>query len=657
MIQDRLLHYWLVTFVFTFSFINFTSVYAQRNKEFISDSFFVDQIINEFETFKKNQTQDNLNNVLIYLETNITASRISMLTAYEIMDTIENYFITNKTKLEYKDKLTYFKARIELLRGNTAYYEEVIDRLRIELHAKQKWSELIYINYSLAYEKYAKSLYEAAISLLFENEELLKKINTTEGKYAIRWHYISNANTLGICFNKKNEFQKALHYFETALERAVETKLEAWIGITSGNIGGVLIKTDRWQEGISLLERDIKISIEKEIEESAANALMSVAQAYLDHDQIENAKKYLDSCYSLFPILYQKNKMSNRILKDYIRLNGDIQFKKNNYKEAIAYYKEAIDTLYNLSEKYRKASVFDNHNRYKIEDNLIKTNELINMRQQKKFLYIIFGITGISLVIIILLMWRYSKKLKEQNNKISQQNEKLELLNQEKSLFLSILSHDLRGPMIRMKGLLSLYNNNLLDATDFQKNTKQVEKSIQSLLRMLENLLKWAANSTKDELKLTIKPIPLKNLVDEVCSQLEPIYVEKKIFVAQKIEDNIWVTADEDALGTIIRNLLNNAIKFSYENGYIAIYVSKPDHANNIRINVRDEGIGIAEAQQAILMQAVKPYAIANGTNGERGFGVGLQLCKNFISKMNGQIGVKSFPGKGSTFYIELPAA
>ncbi|MDV7396134.1 hypothetical protein RZS08_32375, partial [Arthrospira platensis SPKY1] len=157
--------------------------------------------------------------------------------------------------------------------------------------------------------------------------------------------------------------------------------------------------------------------------------------------------------------------------------------------------------------------------------NVIKTNKLEKAQQQKQFLFVIFGIIGCSLIIIILVMWRYSQKLKIQNEKIQLQNEKLEFLNQEKSLFLSILSHDLRGPMIRMKGLLSLYNNNLLNEEDFQKNTHQVEKSIQSLLRMLENLLQWAANSTKNELKLNLKPLALKTVVDEVCSQLEPLYV------------------------------------------------------------------------------------------------------------------------------------
>jgi signal transduction histidine kinase/tetratricopeptide (TPR) repeat protein len=651
------LAYGFVALLFFFNLLIGNFGYGQNAENSFSDDFFVTQILNEFEVFKKEPTENNLNQVLIFLESHINSSRISMLKAYQLIDEISNYIKVNVPQHKVDYKLRYIKARVEHLRGNTHFFNQEIKKIRSNLKVNEKWSDLIFINYSLAFNQLYLSKYDNAIQILFENETYLEKLKSTEEKYALRWHYVSNANTLGICFNKKMEYQKALQYFEIALNRSIETDLKAWIGITSGNIGGVLLQTDQWREGIQLLLKDIAISIENGIEESAVNAIISVSQAYLERNELESAQKYIDSCASLFPILYQKNKMSNRILKDYIRINGDIQFKKNNIEQAIKYYKEAIDTLYDLSEKYRKASSFENHNRFKIEDNVIKTNELEKANQQKKYVYQIFGIVGFSLLIIILIMWRYSTKLKLQNEKIILQNEKLELLNQEKSLFLSILSHDLRGPMIRMKGLLSLYNNNLLNQNEFQKNTNQVEKSIQSLLRMLENLLKWAASSTKNELQLNIKPLALKNIVDEVCLQLEPIYTEKKLVVAQKIESDIWVNADEDALGTVIRNLLNNAIKFSIEKGYVAIYVSKPSNANYIRINIRDEGIGMSASQIEIIMSNKKPNSTIEGTKGEKGFGVGLQLCKNFISKMNGQIGVKSTPGRGSTFYIELPAA
>jgi signal transduction histidine kinase len=644
---------------FCFLFCTFAVGIASADNSDISfsDDFYLKEIYRDFDVFKKEPTETHLNETLTKLESNIILSRISMQLANKLIEEITEYVEKNTPQFKVSYKMRYFKALIEKSRGNIDSYNSIIQNLLTDLNQKKLWSDLIFIKYSIAHNFIINDKYNEAIIVLLENENFIKNLTLSAEKQALRWHYISNANSLGICYNKKKDFEKALYYFEIALNRATETELDVWIGITSGNIGGVLLQTSRWLEGIELLKKDIKISIKNNAEESAANAIISVAQAYLDRNEIALAQKFVDSCAALFPVLYQKNKMTNRILKEYIRINGDIQHQKNNTTQAIAFYKEAIDTLYHLSEQYRKASSFENHNRYKIEDNVIKTNKLEKAQQQKQFLFVIFGIVGCSLIIIIFVMWRYSQKLKIQNEKIQLQNEKLELLNQEKSLFLSILSHDLRGPMIRMKGLLSLYNNNLLNEEDFQKNTHQVEKSIQSLLRMLENLLKWAANSTKNELKLNMKPLALKAVVDEVCSQLEPLYVEKKLVVAQKIEDDIWVNADEDALGTVLRNLLNNAIKFSNEQGYIAIYISKPDNTDNIRVNVRDEGIGMTDEQIAIIMKDAKSYALSDGTKGEKGFGVGLQLCKNFISKMNGNIGVKSTPGKGSTFYFELPAA
>lgn len=635
----------------------FPSILSAQSVEFKErDTFFKNQIRTELKKYRENPTNEQFNEVFIHLEQVINQTKISITDVRLLIEEVSIEYKNSASQIYDPQIFDFLRALIERARGNMKLFDSATRRIINDLNKKQNWKTIVFIHYSLAHhEVYLNSL-PAAMNYLYQTENHIEKLSERD-ILDLRWHYVSNANTMGICYNRQGKTKEALNYFEIAHNRAVKTNLIPWIGITKGNIGGVLLETEEWKKGVEFLKEDIKISLESEIYESATNAMISVANAFLSNGNYELALKYADSCYHLFPVLTGREKMSNKILKSYLTLMGDIHFAKKEKEEAISYYKKAIDTLYAHNNELRKGISYENLNRYKIEDGVLKNIEIEKGNQLRSNLYVISSIIGFALLIIILIMWIYSKKLKEKNKLMNIQNERLELLNQEKSLFLSILSHDLRGPMIRMKGLLSLYNNNLLSQNDFQKNAIQVEKSIQSLLRMLENLLRWASTTTKEEVRLDIEPTQVKNIADEICLQLEPIYQEKEIQVVQRVEDDIWVMANKDALGTVLRNLLNNAIKFSNHGGYIAIYVSKPENDNYIRINVRDEGIGMSEQQVNLIMDSDNHNLSQDGTKGEKGFGVGLQLCKKFVAKMNGFIRVKSTPGQGSTFYFELPSA
>ena len=230
--------------------------------------------------------------------------------------------------------------------------------------------------------------------------------------------------------------------------------------------------------------------------------------------------------------------------------------------------------------------------------------------------------------------------------------EELKELNVTKDKFFSIIAHDLRNPFL---GIIGLTDNLITETTanNFTNANEYLElinASSKRAYELLENLLEWSRTQT-GHLKFEPSVISLNAIVKEEIKLFEHIALSKNIKIEFAPANSIYAYADENLIKTVVRNLISNAVKFTLH-GLIKIDIlEKPD---NIEVSIKDSGVGIAEKESAMLFRLEKSQS-SPGTSGERGSGLGLILCKEFIEKNNGKIWFESEVGKGSTFFFSLP--
>lgn len=236
---------------------------------------------------------------------------------------------------------------------------------------------------------------------------------------------------------------------------------------------------------------------------------------------------------------------------------------------------------------------------------------------------------------------------------IRQKNQELKELNATKDKFFSIIAHDLRSPL---SGFISLTKMMLENYSDLPKDNAHklisvMHDTADKLYRLSENLLSWATLQ-KDTINFIPENCNLSKIVIQNVEIMSNLINQKNITLTTHISNDIIVFADHSMLDSIIRNLISNAIKFTKKNGTIDIYAS--DAENKIQLSVQDSGIGISANMLDNLFK-IDQKTFRKGTDGEASSGLGLILCKEFITKNNGSIWVESEIGKGSIFYITLP--
>ena len=245
--------------------------------------------------------------------------------------------------------------------------------------------------------------------------------------------------------------------------------------------------------------------------------------------------------------------------------------------------------------------------------------------------------------------------LEEQTKTLTERNDQLKDLNSTKDKLFSIISHDLRSPFNTILGfgelLLSSYSE--LSDEERQNMITQLYKTSIQTYDLLENMLNWARIQTRN-IKYEPREIRLYEFFERKFDLYQKIAKNKGITLQNKLDENLNVFADVNFLETILRNLINNAIKFTASGGNIRITSTLVENA--VIISVADSGVGITQEQIETLFYIDKNKSTA-GTNGENGSGLGLILCKEFIEEYGGTITVESEQGKGSTFSFTVPTS
>jgi len=476
-------------------------------------------------------------------------------------------------------------------------------------------------------------------------------------------------NNIGIIWYEKEEYDTALDYYTRALESYQETDQIQGIATACHNIGILHTRMGNYQDAFDYYTRSVEINHVIGDNYRLANNYNNLGELFYLQKDFEMARKYLDEALEMAMPLNAKELISENYLFRSNLFNDmeDFELSLMYFEKYDAYQ----DSIYTDDAARRVAELKVRHE----WENQLRELELLekdhNIRQlrierQQALLWAlaIGAILTAVFMIVMLSLIRYRKKLnmamneknlqlQSANSELRESEDNLKQLNSTKDKFFSIIAHDLKNPFNALLGFSETLNQDYDDLSSDQIFTyiDIINKSATNLYQLLENLLEWSKSQTGN-IRYKPEKFELQPLADTVLSTLRANAERKKISVNTDIAEDITVFADKNIIATVIRNIVNNAVKFTHQNG--EIIVSAVKDGKFVRVSVTDNGIGIDPLEQKKLFN-INYNITTPGTNDEKGTGLGLILCKEFVERSGGSIWVDSEPGRGSKFIFTVP--
>lgn len=444
--------------------------------------------------------------------------------------------------------------------------------------------------------------------------------------YAIKINdSLNNQSVLSSCYKvmglielAENNFELAENYFKRVIEIATR------LGVNS--------------QKVATAESMIQLATVYKIMEDKRNQYKFLMCA-LEFSKANNLPTYAQKAYQEL-ILYSSNNNDQEAVKRftnlYIILNDSLN-------------KKQLRDKYSLTK-----SIVQVHELSRSRNDLEKANLLqLQKIQSRNTLIIVIAVSSIVLLWLLLKFVWLNKKLKNQNAIIETQKKDLEILNNTKDKFFGIVAHDLKSPLNSLKSFSSLLIEHFdnLSKEEILTLSKQLRESVDNTIKMADNLITWARIQMNDY-QYNMETIKVKDIASSVCDVYKDVASKKGIKVSCSVEDSLTVTGDKNQIEFVVRNLVNNAIKFTDKDGFVSL-TAKALPGRQVQISVKDSGVGISDESKKKLF-SIGHKQSTDGTAGEKGTGLGLMLSFEFVKLNGGQIDIESILGKGTTFYAQF---
>jgi len=421
-------------------------------------------------------------------------------------------------------------------------------------------------------------------------------------------------NDIGELYKLMGNYEKALANHVVALEIRRSLKDQHSVAESYNNIGVLYFQ-------------------QKNYERAAANLQLGLTAARDSNDQhqLRTSYEYLSRCYEVA---------------------GD-------YKTALKFKNEFIGINELILGDENEHSLLETQNKYKIEqldnERQAKEAELIVQRRFRNFLFVLVALCVIIVVLVCylyILQQRSNKKLKVAHDQLNRQNVELQELNATKDKFFSIISHDLKGPLNSLTSFSSLLINHTdsLSKEEIKMFASDFDKSLKNLFVLLENLLEWSRSQTGN-IEFTPESFDIAAMLEENKELLKAQALNKRITLVNESPDKVLINAHKNSINTVVRNLISNAIKFTPEGGTITLKTLRQN--GSVVTSIADTGVGMSQNIIDKLFRLDSKHS-TKGTANEKGTGLGLILCKEFVEKNGGRLWVHSTEGEGSIFYFSL---
>jgi signal transduction histidine kinase len=407
---------------------------------------------------------------------------------------------------------------------------------------------------------------------------------------------------------------------ESLLDSSLTMKkeLEDKIGSSGlyADIGALFIEKKEYQRAVDSLMIGMKYAIENEQISARLTINKHLATAYKELGQYDKAYLFKSEEIAVADSIYNLKTTRNML---------------------------QLETLFELELK-------DNEIKQLEQDKLITELSLAKQKQLQLYFYIIISF---ALLIILLFIYFLRSKVKS-NHELIHRKQEIEMTNATKDKFFSILSHDLRNPYNSILGISSILKNKhrKMSEDERDKLINTLYQSSHNNYALLNSLLEWS-RSQRGMISYHPESFVINEIAESVYDLMRNMCQEKGLEVVIDHKP-VSIVADKNMIHTIFRNLLSNAIKYSHPNSKIEIYIDKDNRETHVRI--KDYGIGISNEDLNRLFKIDSDFQI-DGTAGEKGTGLGLVVCQDFIEQHHGKIWAESEAGSGSTFHFTIPNA
>jgi len=537
------------------------------------------------------------------------------------------------------------------------------------------------------------TLFDRALDYYLHSLELQREIGNTNGIA------LSLCN-IGLVFKETAQDERAIEYYKESLPYAKKSEQLKTLGYVLSCLGAAYEKTN--QDSAYIFFKQSYDTYKKENNyDGEILALLGVGRYYLNTKNIEAAESHFTEMLALS----QKENIAMRVAESYYYL-GEISLRKNDFASAEKDLSKSIqlaekinlklvlrNSYLSLSGVYEKkgllkeaVAALKSHNQFSDEiENEGMQKRLMDLKnkaeyekyqrnlqlqkyenEKQKILLVGSMIVIVLLVLVAIVLVETNRRRKKtnqllneknvliegQSSEIKEKNIELQDLNNAKEKLFSIIAHDLRSPFNTLINLTTMIKEDYNDLPDEQKliYISHIEDTALKTYDLVENLLSL---STSRIGRLDYQPseIELSSLAERVFTHIGNQAAEKSLTIHSEISQGLKVYGDKAMLEIVLRNLISNAIKYSHSGGVIEI--KSKIKGENVNLMVRDYGIGMDKETQTNIFNSNIVHS-KKGTRGEKGTGLGLGLCKEFIEKHCGTIWVESAPGQGSLFTFSV---
>ncbi|OMQ10895.1 ATP-binding protein [[Flexibacter] sp. ATCC 35103] len=559
-------------------------------------------------------------------------------------------FLTSIVFSQQEKRLNYFEVAIQ--KKSNSLKNEINFNKAQYFFLKKEWdSTLVYsmkqLNSNPDLETKQYCHYFRGFSLSEKGLYKQARIEFNSINKSFQYYYLVN-NSIGILFYYEEKIENAIVYFLKAEKEILNHKDENQIADLYANIGTCYLHLNQYAKAEFYFKKDVLLN-PKQATKNAVRSNLNIANLYYEQYKDQQAIYYFQKAYIL------SKSIKDFKLKENATFNmAVVEENRGKYKKALDYRKEAEDWKDSLNNQNKIWAVADFEKKFAVaqKQKQIKVLEVENKLKNTERNSLFFAAIGL-LLILTGGVYLYGQKVKNAKTILLQKN-KLDELNATKDQLFSIVSHDLRSSVNALKT-----SNSKLSATLETKNYDELNRLIirnstiaNGAYSLLDNLLHWAMLQTK-QLYFHKESIHLYSIVQQIEYNYKPLLLDKAITFENLVSKNIFIYVDLDSLKIVLRNLLDNAIKFSNEKGKISFYTQEIN-LDFCDLIIQDNGIGMSH--ETIKELLTDSELLAKKSNSEIiGTGLGMQLCKQMIKKNSGTLNIESEINKGTKMILTFP--
>tara|TARA_R110001592_G_scaffold148471_3_gene373342 strand:- start:31923 stop:34037 length:2115 start_codon:yes stop_codon:yes gene_type:complete len=631
----------------------------------------------------------------------------------------DSTFLLAMKSLEASEQIDYKKGLVDSYRNIGAYhnikseYSQAMSFFREGLTIAEKeqyWLGLANIHNSMGLNAYERGDYTNAVNYYLKaldiKEKHLSKLDQSKTlnnlglvymdfgdlDKALKYHsralkireefndktgIASSRINIALVNKERGQLDEAFNQFNAALKLGLDLNNRQLISVSYFNIGEILLTKKSFKEALEYFEKALVVDKERGDRVGIGFDLLGIGEAQLNLNSPRQAKKNIIESLNIFV----ESDIKSNIDKSHLLLSKAYEMENNGMKALLHFklHKLYQDSVINLETEKQIQEISSKYEFDKKEAELLqsqKEKELFNEKKMER--NIRNGVTVILVILLIAfllairsvktqikakaLVTRQKNEFENLNKKLLQQkseNEKITnqlfQVNETKDKLFSIVGHDLKSPINSLKGLMQYVVDEKLNQEEFLLVSTQLRNEVEQVHFTLTNLLNWAKGQMRG---IVTDPIAfsMHKLLKENINLNLPISEGKNIKIIDRLEENTVCFADKDQINLVMRNILNNALKFTPKGGEI-IVSSRKSNPDFWKISIIDNGIGMTDEALNNLFTNDLGGKRQYGTEGEKGTGLGLQLSKDFITKNGGEIKVFSAFGKGTDVSFTLPSA